>query len=253
MPNTPKESKTGNNQIQNWLAIGIVSLSITAVSLLAGLAIVNTEEKDERVETTQMVLVAVLPLLGSWVGTVLAYYFSKENLEAATRSVSELSQQLTVREILAAVLVKDKMIRKSNMFFKKLPANNLKLTELLDELELIDKGLRIPILTIEDHPSLMIHRSVIDKYLADQARKVQPLPNLDTLTVQNLLDDDPQLKILAETSFGVVRENATLAEAKDVMDNTPNCQDVFVTTSGTKTDAVIGWITDGIIRDNAKL
>ena len=248
-----QDNQPRNNQIQNWLAIGVVLISIVSVSLLAGFAIYLNKEPEKRADTTEMIFVATLPLLGSWVGTVLAYYFSKENLEAATRSVGELSRQLTVREKLASALVNDKMIKKSSMFFKRLPANDIKITELLNEIEQVGKGLRVPILTTQDYPSLILHRSVIDRYLADKARTVKPLPDLDTLTIQNLLDDDSQLKKLAETSFGVVRENANLAEAKDIMDKIPNCQDVFVTASGAKTDVVIGWITDGIIRDNSKI
>lgn len=239
-------------RIQDFLAVGVVTLSVVAVSVLSAVAIQQSND-EERARTTQTVLVAVLPLLGSWVGTVLAYYFSRENLEAATRSVSELSRQLTEREKLEAILVKDKMIKKSEIFFKTLPNSELYLTQLLNELENFGKGLRIPILTTKSHPSLMLHRSAIDKYLVAKARSAPPVANLDSLTVENLLEDDSELKLLAETSFGVIREGATLAEAKDIMDNTPFCQDVFITTSGAKADAVIGWITDKIIRDNAIL
>jgi hypothetical protein len=46
----------------------------------------------------QLVLTADLPVIGTWVGTVLAYYFSKENLETATRSVAATASQMSPDE-----------------------------------------------------------------------------------------------------------------------------------------------------------
>jgi hypothetical protein len=36
-------------------------------------------------------------------------------------------------------------------------------------LEKLGKGLRVPILTAEAHPALMLHRSAIDRYWVNQA------------------------------------------------------------------------------------
>jgi len=33
----------------------------------------------------QVILTSILPLLGTWIGTVLAYYFAKDNFEAAAK------------------------------------------------------------------------------------------------------------------------------------------------------------------------
>src|SRR5690242_16592162 len=42
--------------------------------------------------TTELIFNALLPLLGTWVGTVLAYYFSKQNFESATNSVQRMAE-----------------------------------------------------------------------------------------------------------------------------------------------------------------
>jgi hypothetical protein len=64
---------TGNPR--GWgLAIGVTIISIAAVTLLA--RIIISRGTDTAAEN---VLNSVLPLLGTWVGTILAYYFSKEN------------------------------------------------------------------------------------------------------------------------------------------------------------------------------
>ena len=123
----------------------------------------------------------------------------------------------------------------------------------MDELEKKKKGNRVPVFDANDHPKYIIHRSAIEKYLVAQARKGKTPADPEKLTLKNLLDDDPDLKNLVETSFAAVKEDATLADAKDAMDNTPYCQDVFVTKSGTKNEPVLGWITNITIGKNAKV
>ena len=61
-------------------------------------------------------------------------------------------------------------------------------------------------------------------------------------------------------SFVIVKGEGTLADAKNAMDNASaalgskgNCYDAFVTESGNADQAVIGWITNDIINENAKV
>jgi hypothetical protein len=68
------------------------------------------------------------------------------------------------------------------------------------------------------------------------------------------------LKPIFQRSFGLVSQKDTLARAKAVMDNLSkalgaagNCYDVFVTENGDDNESVIGWITNDIINENAKV
>ena len=58
------------------------------------------------------------------------------------------------------------------------------------------------------------------------------------------------MKNMFATSFATVNPNATLADAQAAMEQTKNCEDVFVTAGGTPSGEVIGWITDNIIQAN---
>ena len=40
---------------------------------------------DEQYEATQYVFNAIIPLIASWVGTVLAFFFGRESFEATTK------------------------------------------------------------------------------------------------------------------------------------------------------------------------
>ncbi|MDD5268490.1 MAG: hypothetical protein PHO08_15420 [Methylococcales bacterium] len=226
-------------------AVGIVCLSIVIIW------------KGSTVAEAQSVLNSVLPLFGSWVGTVLAYYFSRENFEAATHSVNEMAKQLTVQDKLHAAKVKDIMIRRAEMhveIVKKMPdgklnavSGDLKLKSILDRLESFNKDfLRIPILDENDHPLYLIHRSNIDRFLAATALKSMNVADLDL----NDLLNDHDIKEILDHGFALVRLDADLAEAKDKMDGTQmrkNCLDVLVTQNGREQEPVLGWITNAEI------
>src|SRR5436190_22372591 len=82
---------------RKWLAWGIVGASIIAIVVISGVAIAFAGSSS-RAETSRLVFSSVLPLLGTWVGTVLAFYFARENLQAATDStlaLAGLSEQST--------------------------------------------------------------------------------------------------------------------------------------------------------------
>lgn len=244
--NTPNNVTTLNRE---RLALWIVIFSIIAITILAGVSIATSQNVAGEAKA---VLATVLPLFGTWVGTVLAYYFSKDNFAAATASVTELVGKVTAEQKLASIPAKDKMIARADMFVKTLPEDKIKLVETLDALEKTKKGSRIPILDDQGHPAYMVHRSMIDRYLADQARKTPP-PDPATLTFKNLLTDDPELGKWAKQSFAVIKEDSTLAEAKSAMERISGCQDVFVTKGGTESEPVIGWVTNVVIAENAKV
>lgn len=241
MTNEDKRLAVDRN-LRDRLALGVTLTSIVGVIILAILMMVANRQKID------MVFTAVLPLMGSWVGTILAYYFSKDNFEAATLSVSEFAKHLSPQEKLQSTPVKDKMILKNDIFHKTTPAQNLRLIDVMDDLTNGDWS-RLPILNDQGQVVYMLHRGDIDRYIAERVRRY-PASNLDALSLQDLLNEyGDNLK----TSFGLIKETATLADAKAIMDKTPDCKDVFVTKQGKPNEPIIGWITSSIIIENAKV
>ena len=235
----------------------VLPISMGGVLALAiALAVTALARNDS--DTATWVLAAVLPVLGTWVGTILAYYFAKENFESASRSFTETAERLTAMERLKAVMVKEKYIAKKDMvsisITKDHPESSVKLVaEILTLLE-GKKRNRLPILDENDHCIYIIHRSMVDKYLTKKVTKDKlTTEDINELTLKNLLDDDTELKTLFENSFAIVAEEASMADAKMAMDRIPNCLDVFVTKNGKRDEPVIGWITNLIITECAKL
>ena len=236
----------GDSSFRHWLAGGITAVSIVGAVVLGAVAIFQGKDS-----TAQLILSTVLPVIGTWVGTVLAYYFSKESLETATRSVTAIARQITPIEKLRSQPVESVMIPKSQMFFVRGPAENVNLLESMKALAASKKGQRLPVLNEQDWPLYMVHRSTIDRFLVGKAAE-NPAAALTSLTLADMLAD-PNLKSALENSYATVRLDATLADAKTAMDALKYSQDVFVTRGGTQKEPVLGLITNAIIEDNARV
>lgn len=251
--NVPKSEK----DLRYAIAKPVIWLSIIGVLVLAlALGITALARGDE--DTAIWVLAAVLPVMGAWVGAILAYYFASENFEAATRGVSETAERLSTMERLRSIPVKLKMRARRDMLVTTIsstrPEDQINLVE--DILNLLDakKRNRLPVLDESEHPKYVIHRSMIDKYLIQKAtRDKLSTDELDNLTLKQLLDEDLELKEMFETSYVTVSEDATLADAKNAMDKVPNCLDVFVTRDGTKNEPVVGYLTNLRITESARV
>jgi hypothetical protein len=76
---------------------------------------------------------------------------------------------------------------------------------------------------------------------------------MQDLTLSSLFQSDPQMYQLFRKSFGFVSVDATLGDAKLVMEKIDKCGDVFVTQSGKLSEPLLGWVTDSTIIENSKL
>jgi len=187
---------------------------------------------------------AVLPLFGSWVATVLAYYFARENLNAATTSVSALVG--TQRKLgLDNIPVTYKMIERSRIIAlsDQFPAiQDAQLKDVASYMK--DRAVRrSPVLDDRGAITHMVHLSTIDQYIRDQVATGKAL---DGLKFADLLGV-PALKIVLEQSFEIVGEGSTLHDVKEKMRQNPICEEVFVTRTGVADEPVLGWITDNAV------
>jgi hypothetical protein len=226
------------------LAILVSVISLAAV-IVFGLVAIFSSHKDQAKD----VLTAVLPMIGTWVGTVLAFYFTKQNFEAAARSVQDIAKQVSSRDKLKAVPAQSKMIKIADMFSKQDPIDQEKLVDVLKQLDSVNKGDRIPVLTSAKAVKYIIHRSMIDRYLTDKAAGPAGQGNL---TFGDMFKDRTDLQELFARSFATIKPNASLADAQIAMENVADCEDVFVTAQGGRQDEVLGWITDNIIQANLR-
>lgn len=232
------------NGFQERLATWVVVSGIIVSGFCAITAIVVSKENAVVVKAAKDILTILLPVIGTWIGTVLAFHFGRENFEAGARQARlTLGQHLDAKAIELAIKI-DKI--KSMDVADDVAAKALTLDAIDRHLSAIGFS-RTPIFTTGKLPLYVLHRQSLDTFLAKKARAAgaSPAP-LAGLTLADLLND-PDGQIV-KNSFVVVPETATLAEAKSAMEATKFGQDVFITKTDKPDSPVLGWLTNNEIQ-----
>lgn len=117
--------------------------------------------------------------------------------------------------------------------------------------EILDKRSknRLPIVDERGKVLYLLHRSFFDKFVSKKAG--QENIKVRELTLTNLLAEKEYEN--AFLSFATVEKTAKLLSAKEAMDGNPNCSDIFVTEDGSRNTRAVGWITNAIVSETAKL
>jgi hypothetical protein len=235
--------------LAKWVIIFVFSVTgfLGVVAIIAG-----AWASADRFTAIKDVLAIILPAIGVWAGTVIAFYFGRENFESASKSSAALVKQLTPEEKLKSVAIKDVMISigKAITFTLDKAESDVKLkSDLIDaKLEKENKE-RLPILDPQGRIKYMVHRSLLDKFIVQEVAKTKKVGDL---TVQDMLNDDKYKDVLTG-SFKTLPQTSNLAEAKSLMDQIKICSDVFATEDGTVNAKVVGWVTNVIVGEQAKV
>jgi hypothetical protein len=232
-------AQRGDGTTRDRLAIFIVSLSVACIAAASGPAI-GFSSAAERMETTRLVFSSVLPLLGTWVGTVLAFYFARENLEKATESTLRLARQLEPQTPVRHVMLPRESIVSYNLGTGEDPGT-VKLVDLYRKMR-AEQRQRLPIVAESGAVLYVVHESTT----VSVARRNDPGdPAQFTETIGDLLRRPAfrEYKKAIE-AIGFVGIDATLADARKAMRSVERCNDVFVTMGGRKDDQMVGWLTN---------
>jgi hypothetical protein len=257
--NRPNVPDTIYRHVIAWtlLVVSVVGLVVLAC------VVVSNAVAEKKYEASQLVFNALLPVFGTWVGTLLAFYFSKENLDSATRNVNELTRVVTGLDRLKSVPALQKAIPLDAIFVPKDPTTKQPLTNLQQIIDALKNEGRQRLLVFKAGNTIerVVHLSAIESFISNYV--LQPpaagakAPNQLTITDLLAVADLDKLTAL---SFALVPQTATLAEAKAAMEqkskelgNIGNCEDVFITQDGSPTLPVLGWITNDIISENLKV
>ena len=232
-------------------------VSVATVALIAA-AVYSYNAPDARAEKERVafffdlakyILATVLPVVAGRVGTVLAFYYGKENFEAGTKTVTTAAQALTSKEKLAATLAVSLGKAKSDFKAlvltkeesadpKKVRLNELKKSSLQQakKINLMNASGLLP-----RRPSLHGFASEHVKFFPGRSEQSRADQKHLRLPLGNLYD---KVDYLPLKSFVTVAPDATAAQAETEMEKIENCSDVFVTVNGKVTSAVIRWITN---------
>jgi hypothetical protein len=243
----PAEAPPSTTDCLAWIIVLAVFFVICG---LAWLVVSKADEKN-RLETAKYVFASVIPLVASWMGAVIAHYFQKENLAAATQSLTSLASKVASAggtesqsgETAADVMRKRAEIKSLPDGITPTPTDftTIALATLRDKLRALNQQ-RLPLFGANDVVQYVIHLPLMDGYL--QQPGIPAAPTLDTF-----LKDAAIKKQLAD-SWEVITESASLDDVQKKMSR--QCKDVFVTKNGTRTEPVLGWITNDRLVDAMK-
>ena len=264
----PTDNKSGGDSgfrvelaktVTAWALIAILAIAgfIILVAAISALYQPSLDKMEKFFDIAKYILGVLLPVIGAWVGTVLAFYFGQGSFEAASKSAANLVRQLSPREKLQAEAAGKAMMKINEVTTFKIPPDkteaNITIRRLIDEGFEKDKShprQRLPMLDAESRGKYVLHRSTIDAFVAPKKRP----PDVDesTLSLKDLLEDS-KVKDYIVNSFLPLIPDATLADAKDLLDKNPQCLDILVTQDGTKNGTVVGWITNVMVLNAATI
>lgn len=266
---------TSQDESTNWsfrdlMAICMIVLSIGLLITLAvlGFNIIFASTGDKFKEIKELFGI-LLPLIATWVGTVLAFYFSKDNFIAANQSVRDLVKQVTSTEdMLQELKVSDVMLKPESFPYKivenldKFENCEIQIQDLIRSMDETNVE-RLPLLEKNTLKFVFLfYRSTLERFLIGCKNSKILLEDKnktgkeDDLTIKNIFESNFQLikdirELTKKKKFLPV--NATLAEVRQLMQDNTICQDVFITKTGNKDEKVEGWITNSIIIEKAEL
>lgn len=248
------------SKITQLAIIGSAGLGILGVGF--AIAAFLSKKTDEGIQILQYVFGALLPLWGTWIGTVLAYYFGKANFEAGSKSAMDFADKLSlVQQRLQAVPVDTVMIPRASMDGLTLEEGQelaeLKIMDLLSVLSKLRRK-RLPIFNADGSGAMVLHNSSLDHCLVEAAldsNSGSPVmrESLESLTLGQAAERDSELAQILSQGIAFVQKSDSLLQAQERIKESQWCNDVFVTQSGSPNEPVLGWITNVIIAEQAKL
>jgi hypothetical protein len=240
------ESQAVASRVARWIVYGAVVYILLMSILFIALIVIGKIDRETMGMWKDVVGFSV-PVFAAWVGTILAYYFSKENFEAANRNVQEMVTSMSGRESLRGISAEAVMVPRGSIQGDKLEpqqtAKDFLVKNVLPKFQ--GKISRWAFFNANDSILCIIHESTAYKFFHQERDKNRQ----DTTTVQDLIDDKQlgtQVKALA-----FVPERASLVVAQDEMNKVNGCQDVFVTKGGGRDEPVLGWLTNADIAKKA--
>ena len=228
-----ESKKTVDRNTRNMVTIIVLSSSIAAILVLALITILRDPPDSKNVFNV------VLPVFASWVGTILAFYYGRENFESANQEVRKMAQQLRPEQRVQE-LVSKHMRPLVSIAYLQIPKGKSEADFKLSDLRTRFGGniSRLPIIDADNKPMYMIHESSLDRYTHGKGQ------DTDTLKAFIEAQKAEGIEYGLNKGFVMVSEQHTLAAAKRKMEETPPCQDIFVAKEGSEDEPLTGWISN---------
>lgn len=239
--------------VSQWVLLGSLGImGALALGIVVAVVIFYLAPWDrtalapaEAVNALQYLLTAMLPLFGAWIGAVIAFYFARENFEAATRNTQALLGEIN-RPGLEAIPASDVMIALAKLTSVRTPQDDALsvANDILPKFQATGLG-RIPVMGVNDTGLGVFHDAKLSQFIIGRTKAGA---GVGDAKLSDVLGDQEMKKIL-DASVVYVTAGASLSSVKDDMDKKGKatgtaCRDAFVTEGGTNSGKVIGYLSD---------
>ncbi len=207
---------------------------VSAIVILAITAIIQSDDKNTSVNILNM----AFPVIASWVGTVLAFYFGKVNFESANKQVKDILDRLSPEERSnSAITSIMRPIQDLHYFHLDKPEKDVPVIDIKKLFQGIVS--RMPVLDAEFAPKYMIHESSVDKYLLENKKS-----DANSLAEFIKIYQGKGIEFGVNKGFALVAKDQTIKAAKSKMKHIKSCQDIFITETGSPNEPLIGWVSN---------
>ncbi len=233
-----------------------IALSIVVFTFLVLITLIILNYTSANFQQSKDITSLFLPIVGTWMGTVLAFYFSRENFESASKSLQQTISILSNEEKLKEIKSITVMIPVNNIkhpFTSDRSFDSLSIDEAINFMK-SEKVNRLVVMDPEKKVKFVIHKSLIDEFIRAKILEEKMNPeDLKNITIRQMYDTcDARIKEKIDQSVDYISEDSFLIRALDILNNNSYCQDIFVTKTGKKNEEVSGWITNIIVSENIR-
>ena len=230
------------------MAYGVTFL-IVAVTIY--IAIVSLHKDDS--PDYSIISQTLIPIWATWIGTILAFYFGKENLDSATKSYREVIKRLTPEEKMATLYIEDEMLPFDEIVSLDFETQKGRpIQEILDNREF--KEYHRYVFFDNKHLKKVIDRSLFLEFINMELNKTQDMEYVNKLTFEDMLTtSDESIQKKLNKALVYVLPTDTLLDAKNKVERISGHLDIFVTATGDLNGEVLGMITNNMIFKAARL
>jgi len=229
------------------LLIGSIAIVALATALIVAFVVLALQQGSQspvgsKVDTLLTgVFSTVLPVVATWVGTVLAFYFGSENFRQAAQSTRDaLSDRLASRQKITDVMVPYERVGRLNAENEADAESTLTMLDVIHTLSAA--ATRVIVFNPKEQTPIYIIRSssppMPANWVSPEYAEGTALPKDAKLKSYLDINDNR----VDARKFRFIDENATPEAALALMIK-EGVDDVFITNDGQKTSRVLGWVT----------
>ncbi len=238
-----KDNKNRINNSYDRESLARLVIICSFLSIFSLCAVMIHYRDDAKIETVKEVFNVLLPVLASWVGTVLAFYFSSHNTAAVAEAINRQSGD-TPKTSVGEVMIPINKIQGKLDLSSKVTDQWIK-KDLDDRFKPgVDGGKVTRIIGTENNKfSFIIHISAYKSYLAKQDYNEND-PSKDAEKVLDGMLNDHEIGPLIKEKVVFVKQSETLNDAKNALEKIKGAQDVIITDNGERTGEMLGWLSN---------